>query len=196
VLLRALALCGSLSLLAPACASAARPLALPAPVELTTLSPGDVFDLRIVREEGLPTAFTVAPDGSVDLPYVGRTQVAGLEPQEVSDAVRRALIEGEILRRPIVTVSVREYTSKRVEVLGEVQHPGSIPLQPGMTLLRAISLSGGFSPMAAKGSVTVRRRVKGKTRAATVSVQDIIENRAEDPLLQAGDSINVDQRFM
>jgi polysaccharide export outer membrane protein len=163
---------------------------------LSTLSAGDVFEMRIVREEGLPTVFTVAPDGTVDLPYLGRTHVSGLEPQELSDTVRKGLLDAEILAKPIVSVNVKEYNSKRVEVLGEVSRPGSIPLQPGMTLLRAISLSGGFNAMAAKGHVMIRRTLKGKTRTAVVSVEDIIQGRAEDPLLQAGDSINVEQRVV
>jgi len=115
---------------------------------------------------------------------------------KVADTIRKALIAGEFLSRPIVSVNVKEYNSKRIEVLGEVARPGSIPLQPGMTLVRAISLSGGFTAMAAKAHVTVRRRVKGATHAATISVEDIMDARIEDPPLQAGDSINVAQRVM
>ena len=48
--------------------------------------------------------------------------------------------------------------------------------------------------MANKSRITIRRRVKGKTRAGTISVEDIIENRIPDPPLQSGDSINVEQR--
>lgn len=190
------ALLTALLSLLTACASPGRPLALPPPVELGTLGPGDVFDLRIIGEDRVPVTFTVAPDGTVDLPYVERVRVAGLEPQELADVVRSELRAREILSRPNVTVSVKEYTSKRVEILGEVARPGSIPLQPGMTLLRAISISGGFNPMANRGSVTIRRKVRGGTKAATISVQDIIENRIPDPPLQASDSINVDQRMM
>jgi len=181
-------------LLGTACVSRARPVALPPPVELTTLGAGDVFELRVMGEDKAPVTFTVAPDGSVDLPLVGRLGCGGLEPQELSDLVRRRLVEEEILLRPIVSVNVKEYNSKRIEVLGEVQKPGSLPLQPGMTLLRAISLSGGLTNMAAKGRVTIRRRVKGVTQAASVSVEDIIDNRITDPALQAGDSIYVEQR--
>ena len=61
-------------------------------------------------------------------------------------------------------------------------------------LLRAISIAGGFTNMARKGEVTIRRKVKEGTRAATVSVESIIDNRIPDPPLQAGDSIYVPQR--
>lgn len=191
---RALVLAASL-LFGIACGPPPRPINLPPPIEATSLGVGDVFEVRIVGEDKLPTTFTVAPDGSADLPYIKRIKVLGLEPQELAAAVRQKLIEEDILTNPSVSVSIKEYNSKRVEVLGEVQKPGSIPLQPGMTLLRAISLSGGFNSVANKGKITIRRKTKeGVTKAATVSAEDIIDNKIPDPLLQTGDSINVEQR--
>ena len=171
-----------------------RPIDLPAPQEVTTLGPGDVFELHIVGEEKLPTQFTVSPDGSADLPYVKRIAAGGLEPQQLAEQVRAKLIEMQILVDPSVSVSLKDLNSKRIEILGEVQKPGSLPMVSGMTLLRAISLAGGFSAMANHGKVMIRRRIKGGTKAATVSVDDIMENRIPDPLLQAGDSIDIAQR--
>jgi polysaccharide export outer membrane protein len=120
--------------------------------------------------------------------------VAGLEPQQLSELIRQRLLDKEILSDPTVTVSMREYNSKRVEIIGEVQKPGSLPLVPGMTLLRAISIAGGFNSLAKKSEVTIRRRVKGGTKAGSVSVEDIIDNRIPDPLLQSGDSIFIPQK--
>ncbi|MDI1449610.1 polysaccharide biosynthesis/export family protein [Polyangium sp. 6x1] len=177
-----------------ACGGRPRPADLPTPVSNATVGVGDVFEMRIVREDNLPTAFTVAPDGTVDLPYIKRLKVAGLEPQQIAEAVRKQLIADEILTDPIVSVSVKEYNSKRVEVLGEVQRAGSLRFEPGMTLLRAISLAGGFNQMAARDKVTIRRQDGDKTRAAVVSVEDIIDNAIPDVPLQAGDSINIPQR--
>lgn len=177
-----------------ACGATQRRHDLPAPVQATTVGVGDVFELRIVGEDKLPTTFTIAPDGSVDLPYIKRLKVAGLEPQEIAEVVRARLIEEQILTDPSVSISIKEYNSKRVEVLGEVKNPGSYPLQPGMTLLRVISLSGGFNSLANKDRVTIRRLVQGATKAYMISVDDIIDNAVPDIPLQAGDSINVEQR--
>jgi protein involved in polysaccharide export with SLBB domain len=190
----AVALAGLL-VLAIACGGAPHPIDLPQPIEATSLGVGDVFEIHIVGEDKLPTTFTVASDGSADLPYIKRIKVLGLEPQELAEAVRIKLIADEILTDPSVSVSIKEYNSKRIEILGEVQKPGSIPLQPGMTLLRAVSLCGGFNSIANKNKITIRRRIKsGGTKAATVSAEEIIDNKIPDPLLQAGDSVNVEQR--
>src|SRR6185437_14359360 len=130
------------SALAAACGPPPKPLDLPQPVEVTTLGVGDVFEVHVVGEPTLPVAYTVAPDGTIDFPYIKRIQVAGLEPQDLASLIRKKLVDGQILSDPSVSVSMKEYNSKRVEVIGEVAKPGSIPLVPGMTLLRAISIVG------------------------------------------------------
>src|SRR5690606_13805877 len=66
---------------------------LAAASENTTLGPGDLFRMEIVGEPDLPTEFQVAADGTVTFPYIHEMKVAGLEPQEVSQRVRKALIE-------------------------------------------------------------------------------------------------------
>ena len=190
---RALSLCIALQI--AGCHQGSRAVELPPPTESTTIGPGDVFEIRIVGEDKLPSVFTVAPDGSADIPYIKRIKVGGLEPHELAELVRTKLIEGQILTDPSVSVSVKEYNTKRIEVLGEVQKPGSLSMLPGMTLLRAISLVGGFTNIANKNKVTIRRRLAGGSiKAATVSVDDIMENRLPDLPLQAGDSVNVEQR--
>jgi polysaccharide biosynthesis/export protein VpsN len=187
-----LAVC--VALLAIACGSPAKPPALPTPIESTTVGVGDIVEMHIVGEDKLPTAYTVASDGTVDLPYIKTVKVAGLEPQQIAQVVRAKLMEQQILTDPSVSVSIKEYNSKKIEVLGEVQKPGSFPLQPGMTLLRAISMAGGFNNIANKDRITIRRRVEGRTRAVVVSAEDIMDNRIDDIPLQAGDSIDVKQR--
>src|SRR5258708_598963 len=82
---------------------AAHPVDLPLPIQSTTLGVGDEFELRIAGEDKLPTTFVVAPDGSVDLPFINRTQVQGLEPQQVAAKVRAELIEKEFYTKPSVS---------------------------------------------------------------------------------------------
>ncbi len=183
-----------LSVLLGCAARPGAPIDLPPPVEVTSLGEGDVFELHIVGEDKLPDTFTVARDGTADLPYIQRVKVAGLEPQQVAELVRQRLVEEQILTRPSVSVSIKEYNSKRVVVLGEVQRPGSLALEPGMTLLRAISMAGGFTAMANRNKVTVRRKVGETVRVVRISVEDIMSNAIGDVPLQAGDSVNIEQR--
>jgi polysaccharide export outer membrane protein len=167
---------------------------LPPPVQSTTIGAGDVFVLTIVGEDKLPKDYRVAPDGTVDLPYIHRVQVAGLEPQEVVDLVRKKLVEADVLRDPSVAIDVKEYNSKRVSVLGQVQKPGSFPLTPGFTLIQAISQAGGFSTIANRDRVNLTRKTGAQLRTVVLSVDAITDGSLPDILLQAGDTIFVTER--
>ena len=167
---------------------------LPPPVESTTIGPGDSFDLFIVGEDKLPTTYTVSPDGSVDFPYIHRHKVAGLEPQEVVDLVRKQLVSGGFLTDPSVMISVKEYRSKVVNVLGQVSKPGTFPLVPGITLVQAISQAGGPSSIADTNAITLTRTTNGKRRTLRVSLRSITEGRSPDIPLQSGDVITVAER--
>jgi protein involved in polysaccharide export with SLBB domain len=167
---------------------------LPSPVESTTIGVGDVFGLTIMGEEKLPKEFRVAPDGTVDLPYIHRVQVAGLEPQELAELIRKKLVELDVLRDPSVAIDVREYNSKRVVVLGQVQKPGSFPLTPGFTLIQAISQAGGFNPIANRDRVNLTRRTGSQLRTVVLSVDAITDGSLPDIPLQSGDTIFVTER--
>jgi polysaccharide biosynthesis/export protein VpsN len=167
---------------------------LPEPVESTTLGPGDVFTLDMVGEQGLPRDFQVASDGTVDFPYVHRIKVQGLEPQQVARSVRERLIARRILVDPSIIVSVKEYNSKRITVLGQVQRPGSFPLTPGMTLVQAISNAGGLNAIANGGRVNLTRKDKQGATTVVLSFDSITDGRSPDIPLQAGDQIYVHER--
>jgi polysaccharide export outer membrane protein len=169
-----------------------KPPDLPPPIQSTTLGVGDELEIRISQTKDVPTTYLVAPDGTVTLPYVGAVKIDGLEPNEIEALVRQKLIDGEFYTNPTVSVLVKGYRSKRVLLIGQVKKPDSYPLEPGMTLLRLISLAGGFTELANEDSVTIRRKMKdGSTKIVSLSVNDIIDNRIGDVPLQAGDAINV-----
>jgi polysaccharide biosynthesis/export protein VpsN len=167
---------------------------LPPPVESTTIGSGDVFSMTIVGEDKLPKEFRVAPDGTVDLPYIHRLQVAGLEPQELAALIRKKLVEGKILTDPSVSIDVKEYNSKRIVVLGQVQKPGSFPVTPGVTFLQVISQAGGFNSIANRDRVNLTRKTGKRARTIVLSADAITDGSLPDIPLQAGDTIFVPER--
>lgn len=161
----------------------------------TTLGPGDVFIVRVYGEEELSGSHQVAPDGTIDFPLLGSVEVSGLEPTMVADELRRLLKERDLLRDPHVSVYVEEYASKRISVVGAVANPGAFPLEPGMTVVQAISMAGGFSSLADRDGTVVTRRVNGETVRYRVPVAKVTKGQAEDIEVAAGDIIFVPERL-
>ena len=169
---------------------------LPPPQQSTLIGPGDLFKVSVLGEKELPTEYRVQPDGTIDFPYLDRVMVAGLEPQNIVDLIKKGLVEKKILVDPQVTLVVTQYNSKKVAVVGAVIKPGSLPWTEGMKLVDAISLAGGLTSIADGDHVRITRLVgPSRTVTATVSVDDITDGKLGDVPLQAGDTIKVDQRM-
>ena len=173
------------------------PKNLPAPTFTTTLGIGDVFEVLVVGEEKLPKEYRVSPDGTIDFPYIKRLPVSGLEPQEVQHRIRTQLQDAKILTDPQVSVFVKQYNSKKVNLLGQVMKPGPLPFVDGMKLVDAISQVGGFTALADTREVVIIRVVgPNKTVTAVVCVEAITDGKQPDVLLQAGDTIKINQRVI
>lgn len=191
--------CVAASLSVGACGGACPPPPknLPAPTFTTSLGVGDVFEVTVVGEEKLPKEYRVSPDGTIDFPYIKRLQVADLDPQEVQKRIRAQLQEAKILTDPQVSVFVKQYNSKKVNLLGQVMKPGPLPYVDGMKLVDAISQVGGFTALADTREVMIIRVIApGKTVTAVVCVEAITDGKQPDILLQAGDTIKINQRVI
>lgn len=193
--LGALVLAASLALTGCAGSRPVRP-DLPAPIQSTTVGPGDLFEIHVVGEKDLPTEFPVQPDGTIDFPYIDRMKVSGLEPQEVTDLIKKQLVEKKILVDPQVSLMVKAYAAKKVSIIGQVQKPGSITWTPGMQLVHdAISQVGGFTSLADSNHVLLTRQMgRDQRKTFVISADAISDGAQQDILLQAGDTIKVDQR--
>jgi polysaccharide export outer membrane protein len=152
--------------------------------------------MEVVGEKDLPKEYQISADGTVDVPYIHTIKVAGLEAPEVARLIRQRLIDRKILTDPSVIVQVKEYHSRRITMLGQIAKPGAFPFMPGMTLIQAVSMAGGFTAISDTDRVNITRKTdSGRTFTAVLSVGTIMEGRSADVPLQAGDQIYVHERL-
>lgn len=180
------------------CASRDRGFDVPASASSAqdmTLGPGDTFEIMVYEEKELSGKYRVADDGTINFPLVGAVVIAGKGPTAIASTIRDALVQKQILRNPSVSVYVVEYASKRINVVGAVQHPGSLPWTAGMGVVQAISVAGGLTPLAAANDTIVTRQVAGQPKRYRVSVRRITEGQEGDFTLEAGDIVYVPERI-
>jgi polysaccharide export outer membrane protein len=153
----------------------------------------DTFDVRVYGEADLTGTFRVATDGTVDYPLAGRLMVAGLRTGEI----QRLLVDklkDRYLKDPQVVVTIKDRNSQKISVLGQVTKPGQVPYYPNMTIVDAIASAGGFTGIAAKNSVNLRRETGGKIQTQIYPVADISEGRSPNVMVLPGDVLVVDER--
>ena len=139
-------------------------------------------EIRIITfgEGQLTGQFRVNDQGNIDVPLLGSIAVNGMTTTDLAHNLERRLKQKELIRDPNVTVDVINY--RPIFILGEVTKPGQYPYQPGMTVLTAVAVAGGFTYRAVTDHASIVRSTGGQP----------IEGRAQrETLVQPGDVIDV-----
>jgi polysaccharide export outer membrane protein len=147
------------------------------------LGSGDVVRLITVGDESLTGEFRVDDGGRVALPLIGAVPAAGQTPDGLAAAIKSALLRGNLYTAPSVSVEVTSY--RPIFVLGEVSKPGQYPYQPGMTVVTAAAVAGGFTYRAINDYASVVRTQDGVA----------VEGKAiRQSFIQPGDVITIFER--
>lgn len=122
-----------------------------------TIGPQDVLTITVYDQADLSGKFPVDADGSLTFPLLGRVTAGGLTLRRLEEDLRKRLADG-YLRNPQVSVSIEQYKSQRIFVMGEVRSPGAYQLTGEMTIIEAIARAGSTTPQAADDVMVVRPR--------------------------------------
>ncbi|MCA9691722.1 MAG: polysaccharide biosynthesis/export family protein [Nannocystaceae bacterium] len=152
---------------------------------------GDTVEIRVFDEERFDGTYEVEEDGTISFPFVGVIKIGGKTASEAGHEIEARLADG-YLKDPHVSVLIKARSNREVSVLGQVNEPGSFPWQERLTLAQAVSLAGGMTPFAAPRRVKIRRKTaSGETAVLDVSLDAIVNGRADDVELQPGDVVFV-----
>ena len=135
----------------------------------------------------------VSPTGNIYHPMLGDVDVAGVTIPQLIERLTRDL--SEYLKKPKVSVALLEANSAKIGVLGDVLRPGILVMNKPMSVLEAITASGGFADTGDKSGVLVLRQLRdSRPQTLKVNVKRILEGKAgaeENIGLQAGDTVIV-----
>src|SRR2546423_15166133 len=92
----------------------------------------DVLTITCYDQADLSGKFTVETDGTFSYPLIGRVKVGGLTLRQVEAQIKKQLKDEGFFNNPQVTVSVEQYRSQKVFIVGEVRLPGPYPLSGDM----------------------------------------------------------------
>lgn len=147
------------------------------------LDSGDRLRITVFEQPSLTNTYTVDQAGYIAFPLVGQVAARGATLTQLEGALAQKLKQG-FLRDPDVSIEVDRYRS--IFVMGQVGQPGQYAYVPGMTILNAIAVSGGFNGRANQRDVDVTRKINGQIITGRVPITD--------PIL-AGDTVYVRERL-
>lgn len=169
----------------------------------------DIFD--ITPELALEQRYTILPDGTINLPWVGSVPVNGLTLKQAADVL--AARYSRFIRNPVITVSLLAPRPLKVGVIGEVNRPGSYIIsvisnevtQQSLNqrttseggnqwprVSQALETAGGITQIANLREITIRRpRVRGGEDLIAIDLWKFLRegDLNQDILLRDGDTI-------
>ena len=110
------------------------------------ITPNDLIAVSVYDAPELTRTVRVGPDGLIDIPMLRHTiRAQGLLPSELEAAIGEALKKGEIMIKPIVSVTILEYNNRTVSVVGAVHKPLTFQVVGATRLLNALAKAEGLT---------------------------------------------------
>jgi polysaccharide export outer membrane protein len=125
----------------------------------------DVIKIQVYENPDLTVSVPVSPLGTIRFWLLGEVQVQGLTVPEAESRLAAALKKGGYIKSPQVMISVENYRSRQVSILGRVAKPGKLPIdQEVITLLDVVAMAGGLQDDAADHITLIRKNGTTSTK--------------------------------
>ena len=148
------------------------------------LGSGDVITIQVLGENDLKREHIRLSDAAtISYPILGEIRLAWKTVAELERIVTEGL-RGRYLVNPQVTVTIIEY--RKFFINGQVRDPGGYPYFPGLSVIKAISIAGGFKERAAQDKVFIVRESDAENKRVLVDL---------NVQVYPGDVITVEESF-
>lgn len=137
-----------------------------------TIGYGDAINVNVVGRPEVSGKQIVGPDGVITIPVVGDLDVTDLSRDDA-----RQLIEHELRQYysyPRVTLSVEEYVSNHVTVLGRVEHAGLQKFPHPPTLAEVLANAGAMPILDKQATLTRCAIMRGRDKLIWVDLKSLL----------------------
>ncbi|MBB3442348.1 polysaccharide biosynthesis/export family protein [Sinorhizobium sp. B11] len=154
-----------------------------------TLVPEDKIKLRVVEWrstdskyaswEALDGTYNVDDAGNLSIPIAGQIRASGQTTEQLSETISDALAEkADLPGRPFIAVEIDQHAP--IFVNGSIERPGRYPFEANMTVMKAVSIAGGYMRARDESSYYDRDRIQaaGDYRTAVLNRRDLLMRAA------------------
>ncbi|MGA9720362.1 MAG: polysaccharide biosynthesis/export family protein [Acidobacteriaceae bacterium] len=158
--------------------------------ESLLIGPGDVLHVQVVDAPEMEQHVRVTDNGMIPLVGAGDVKVGGLTIAGAQSAIHDHLIATHYMNHPQVLVSVEQYATETVSVIGEVARPGVFPITTPRTVLDVLSFAGGITNVADR-NITIQRHGSKDDSASYYVSNDPKQAIASQVMVNPGDTVIV-----
>lgn len=137
---------------------------------------GDQLHIQVFDTPEMEQHARVTDGGTVPLLFVGDVKLAGLTPGDASRKIEETLMSRHFMLHPQVSVTVEQYATQNVYVMGQVTNPGAYPIATPSSVVSVLALAGGLADLADR-HITIERHSDASQR-----VGYYLSNRSQEAL--------------
>jgi len=155
------------------------------------INPGDIISVSVWREADLTREVLIRPDGKFSFPLAGDIDANGKSVEQIRELLVERL--SRYIPDLVVSVSVLAINGNKVYVIGQVNRPGEISVNPNIDVMQALSIAGGANPFAQINDISILRRTENGLISIPFRYGDIEKGKRleQNIILQTGDVIVV-----
>ena len=131
-----------------------------APAKQYFITAGDIISINVQPADEFSREATVQPDGTIDIPLLGPVKAAGLMPSDLEKVLTARF--SKYVSNPTISISVRQFSSNRIAIIGQANGTGYFEYREGMRLLELVAQAGGTPDSARSGKVRIYRKLVGE----------------------------------
>lgn len=157
------------------------------------LAAGDSIRVTVFQSPDMTLETRVSEDGNVNYPLLGQVRIGGLDIGSAEQKIAKGLKDGGFLKSPQVNIQVLEVRGNKISVLGQVNKPGSFPLQTtNQRLSQALADAGGLTPVGDDRVIVTGTRNNAPYRQE-IDVDALYRDQRpdQDVVLAGGDTVYV-----
>ena len=157
------------------------------------LGAGDSIRVTVFQNPDMTVETRVSEDGSISYPLIRSVAIGGLSMDAAEKKIASQLDSGGFLRKPQVNIQLLQIKGNKVSVLGQVNKPGSYPLETfGARISQILADAGGLAAAGADRIILTGTR-DGKAFRREIDIDALYrsDRPAEDLVLAGGDTVYV-----
>jgi len=136
------------------------------------LGAGDHINVQVIGRPEMSARHVMGPDGRISVPLAGTLRLATQTREEAAITVEKAL--ARYYTRPVVALSVEQYTSNRVTVLGRVQNPGVLNFDKEPTILEVLARAGALPVLDKQATLTRCAIFRGRDKVVWIDLKHLL----------------------
>ena len=155
------------------------------------IGPGDVLDISVWKDEALTRPVVVLPDGKISFPLIGEVTAMGKTVAQLKEEIQAKLTP--YVPDMTLSLEVKQVNSMFIYVIGRVNNPGRFLLNVNVNVLQALSMAGGFNPLAKGDRVKIFREEGNKTHIFNFQYIGVVDGKhlEQNIMLKRGDVVVV-----